>query len=105
MNKPAAKPQKQLPYVIVRTYSAGVFAGRLLRRSGKEATLLESRRLWYWSGAATLHQLAEEGVKNPLECKFVGPLSLPHDITEVIEVLRCTVPSATSICGVVPWRV
>lgn len=43
---------KDLEYVIVRTFSAGVFAGRLLSRDGREVVLLNARRLWYWSGAA-----------------------------------------------------
>ena len=33
-------------YVIVRTYSAGVFAGTLVRREGKEVELKDARRLW-----------------------------------------------------------
>ena len=34
------------PYVIVRTHSAGVFAGTLQSRSGKEVVLTRARRLW-----------------------------------------------------------
>ena len=37
------------PYVIVRTYSAGVFAGTLESRKGKEVVLSAARRLWYWA--------------------------------------------------------
>ena len=53
-----AKKLKGKPYVIVRTYSAGVFAGYLESRKGKEAVLLNSRRIWYWDGANSLSQLA-----------------------------------------------
>ena len=59
-----------LEHVIIRTYSAGVFAGYLVRREGMEVELKNARRLWRWSGAATLSQLAMEGVKNPNDCKF-----------------------------------
>jgi len=96
--------KKKLEYVIIRTYSAGVFAGELVSRKGKEATLLHSRRLWYWTGAATLSQLAEEGTSRPDECKFPPALSLPQDLTEVIEVDRCTPAARKSIEGVQPWR-
>jgi hypothetical protein len=41
-------------YVIVRTHSAGVFAGNLIKRSGQEVELANVRRLWYWKGAASL---------------------------------------------------
>ena len=35
-------------YVIVRTYSAGVFAGTLKIKDGKEVELIDARRLWLW---------------------------------------------------------
>ena len=49
------KKQKR-NYKIVRTYSAGVFAGTLVSRNGKEVVLENARRLWYWAGAASLSQ-------------------------------------------------
>jgi hypothetical protein len=33
--------------VIVRTYSAGVFAGYLTSKKGQEVELTTARRLWY----------------------------------------------------------
>lgn len=59
-----------MKYVIVRTYSAGVFAGELESRTGQEVVLRNARRIWYWSGAASLSQLAMEGTKDPANCKF-----------------------------------
>lgn len=47
-----------MKYVIVRTYTAGAFAGELESRNGREVVLLNARRIWYWSGAASLSQLA-----------------------------------------------
>ena len=63
----AAKKRK---YVIVRTYSAGVFAGELESRKGQEVVMRNARRLWYWDGAASLSQLAMEGTSKPQNCKF-----------------------------------
>jgi len=100
-----AKPAKRLsgkPYVIVRTYSAGVFAGFLDKRSGQEAALLNARRLWYWDGAASLSQLAIDGTSKPENCKFpteVGKVVL----TNVIEVLDVTEKARLSIAGVAVW--
>jgi len=45
-------------FQIVRTYSAGVFAGYIESRNGKEVVMTKARRLWYWAGAASLSQLA-----------------------------------------------
>jgi hypothetical protein len=47
------KHMKVGDYIICRTYSAGVFAGTLVKREGREVTLSNARRLWYWEGAAS----------------------------------------------------
>ena len=92
-----------MPYVIARTYSAGVFAGYLKSRKGKEVVLQNARRIWYWKGAASLSQLAIEGTKNPSECKF--PCAVEEVIlTEAIEILFCTTMAKESIEGVGIWE-
>ena len=86
-------------YVIVRTYSAGVFAGILAERDGKEVLLKKARRLWYWDGAFTLSQLAMEGVKEPENCKF--PREVEEIIlTEAIEIIPTTRVAQKSIRSV-----
>lgn len=90
-------------YCIVRTYSAGVFAGILKSREGKEAELTDARRIWYWSGAASLSQLAMEGTKDPQNCKFPCAVSEVL-LTEVIEIIPCTVNAENSIRGVKVWE-
>lgn len=90
-------------YVIVRTYSAGVFAGEIESQSGKEIILKNARRLWFWKGAASLSQLAMEGVKNPKECKF--PCEVDRvQLLEAIEILDTTVKARESITGVPVWE-
>ncbi len=90
-------------YVIVRTYSAGVHAGFLVRREGKEVELRDARRIWYWAGAATLSQLAMEGTINPERCKF--PQEVQKVIlTEAIEIITCTKQAIESIRSVPIWK-
>lgn len=90
-------------YVIVRTYSAGVFAGELESRNGKEVVLINARRLWYWSGAASLSQLAMEGVSKPNECKF--PCEVKRvELLEAIEILDVSDKAENSIKGVKIWK-
>lgn len=92
-----------MEYCIVRTYSAGVFAGYIESREGKEVVMRQARRLWYWKGAASLSQLAEEGVKNPGECKF--PCEVDKVIlTEAIEILSVTEAAKKSIESVAIWE-
>lgn len=90
-------------YVIVRTYSAGVFAGTLDHREGKEVVLTNARRLWYWAGAASLSQLAVDGTSNPSACKF--PVPVPRVVlTEAIEILDVTDSARASIESVPVWK-
>jgi len=94
---------KGMKYVIVRTYSAGVFAGYLEKREGKEVTLVNARRLWYWKGAASLSQLSVDGVSCPDECKFPCEVETV-DLTEVIEILNVTEKAKESIASVPVWK-
>ncbi|MBS3903732.1 MAG: hypothetical protein KGZ39_00215 [Simkania sp.] len=94
---------ENLPYVIIRTYSAGVFAGNLKSRKDKEVELLNARRIWYWEGAASLSQLAQEGTSKPNECKF--PCEVDRIIlTEAVEIIDCTEKSEKSIKSVPVWK-
>jgi hypothetical protein len=88
---------------MVRTYSAGVFAGRIKSLEGKQAVLADARRIWYWAGAASLSQLATEGTSEPAECKF--PREVPEVLlTEVIEVIPMTQKAIDSIATVPVWE-
>lgn len=91
-------------FVIVRAQGAGVFAGELSSRKGTEVTLKNSRRLWRWSGAASLSELAVRGTSRPDQCKF--PVVVPEqDVTGVLEVLTCTPEARKSIESVKEWSV
>jgi hypothetical protein len=92
-----------MPYVIVRADRAGAFAGYMEKKVGDEVLLRQSRRLWYWSGAASLSQLAIDGVSAPESCKFPEALSV-HTILGVIEVLPCTEKARKSISEVKKWQ-
>lgn len=92
-----------MKYVIVRTYSSGVFAGYLKSREGQEVTLINARRIWYWDGAASLSQLAMEGTSKPEKCKF------PCEVNEIlllqaIEIIDVTEKSEKSIKSVPIWQ-
>jgi len=88
---------------IVRTYSAGVFLGTVKERSGKEVLLTNARRIWYWEGAASLSQLANEGTSKPGNCKFPAPVS-EILLTEAIELIPATEAAIASIASVKEWK-
>ena len=94
---------KKKKYVICRTYSAGVFAGHLESRKGKEVVLSKARRIWRWEGAASLSQLAQQGTSKPENCKF--PCEVDDvQLTEVIEILSTTKEAQESIASVKVWK-
>ena len=89
-------------YKIVRTFSAGVFAGYIESRNGREVVIRDARRLWSWEGAASLSQLAMSGTSKPDKCKF--PCAVDRvEVLEVIEILDCTEAAEKSIKGVKVW--
>ena len=83
------KKSSNKPYVVVRTFSAGVHVGVLESRSaaGKLVILSDARRIWRWMGANTLHEISLHGV---------GPGSRVSEpvasifLTEAIEIIPCT---------------
>ena len=94
--------ENKKPYVIVRTYSAGVFAGNLATRKGQEVTLENARRIWYWDGANSLSELAMNGTSKPENCKF--PIAVAKiELTQAIEIIYCTKTAEQSIKGVPEW--
>lgn len=90
-------------YCMVRTYSAGVFAGTIKERDGEEILLNDARRIWYWDGAASLSQLATTGTSKPNNCKF------PSEVAEVllrgvVEIIPITDEARASIASVPVWK-
>ena len=90
-------------YVIVRTNSAGVFAGYFVSRKDREVVLTRARRIWYWEGAASLSQLAMDGTSKPDQCKLPCEVSRV-ELLEVIEILDCTDKAKKSIQSVKIWK-
>ena len=92
-----------MKYVLVRGDRSGVFMGYLKEGNGQEVILLKVRRIWYWSGAASISQLATDGASNPSDCK------IPCEVTEIkikdaIEILDVTEKARLSIEGVSVWQ-
>jgi hypothetical protein len=89
--------------VIVRGDRSGVFFGTLAEHNGQEVTLAHCRRLWYWDGAASLSQLAKEGVKAPQNCKFTVSVD-SISILDAIEIIPCAKDAIVNIEAVKEWK-
>lgn len=88
---------------IVRADGAGVFFGEVTKHVGDTVTMKDARRLWYWSGASSLSELAQYGVARPKECKF--PCAVDEvEVFHVLEILSVTDAAGKSIDGVEEWK-
>jgi len=92
---------------IIRTYSAGVWFGNIKQLNENSVILVNARRLWYWSGAASLSQLAVEGTKRPNDCKFTVTIVDKEGVylPQIIEVLPCTTEAVENIKSVREWKI
>ena len=89
--------------VIIRGDRSGVEFGELVEHKGREVTLKNARRIWYWDGAASLSQLAKEGTAIPNECKFTVTVD-SITILDAVEIIPCTDRAIKSIEGVKEWK-
>jgi len=92
-----------LDYCIVRTNRAGVFAGYLESLEDQKGIVINSRMIWYWEGACALSQLAVDGTNKPENCKFTVEVE-KRILTDVIEVIPCTLKAHKSFEEVVIWK-
>lgn len=92
---------------IIRSYGAGVFAGYVKEQksdvNGVNVTLINSRRIWYWSGACSLSQIATEGSKNINDCKIA--VVVPEQfVANVIEIIPMSKEAVKNIMGSKVWK-
>lgn len=90
-------------YYIVRADKAGVFFGKIKKRSHEEVTMTDVRKIWYWEGACAVEQLAVDGTKEPEKCKFT--VVVPEMIiADPIQIIPCTDKAVESLSGVGIWK-
>lgn len=102
-----AKSIDGLPLVMIRSDRSGVHFGYLKSKvvalDKWNVVLLNSRRVFYWSGAASISQLALEGTTNPNNCKFT--VELPSiQISGVIEIIPINEIAEKNLKGVKVWK-
>ena len=88
--------------VIVRGIQSGVYFGEMVERNGQAVELKDVRNLWGWKGANNLLDLAENGVREPDNCRFsntIGSIVL----TDICEIVPCSDTAIKVIEGVKEW--
>ena len=82
--------------VIIRTYSAGVWFGRLKEKSGNEVILTEARRMWRWwaKKSISLSGVALYGIKQE-DSRIAGAIDSVW--LQAIEIIPISGTAAESI--------
>lgn len=83
-------------YVIIRTYSAGVWFGVLARKACDEVVLINARRMWQWWAAESisLSAVAIHGIKR--EYSKIAE-AVPSVWLQAIEIIPCSCKAIESI--------
>jgi len=106
VSKPAEKICG-LERCIIRSYGAGVFIGyvkdKVSEINGVNVTLLKAKRVFYWSGACSLTQLALDGTSDALNCKITDAVD-EQFIYNVIEIIPLTEKASKNLDEVKIWK-
>lgn len=96
-----------MEYCVIRSYGAGVFCGYVKERkselNGVNVELVNSRRIYYWSGACSLSQLAVEGLKDITNSK-IAMVVPKQTVANVIEIIPMSKVAKTQIEGAILWK-
>jgi hypothetical protein len=96
-------PETLKNIVMIRTYSAGVHFGELVSREGKEVVLKNAHRVFYWTNACSLSQLAIQGSQNKNTENKIS-VAVPEIIlTEAIEIIPMTKESFDNLTAII-WK-
>ena len=84
-------------YCIFRTYSAGVFFGKLIVLEGNQCMIDECRRLWFWKtkGGISISEVANKGLHD--DSKVCEPTH--NHCIEKIEIIPCSEEAIKDIKG------
>lgn len=72
---PKSQQKATGPLSIVRTQSAGVHVGRVVKIEGATVELADSVRIWRWRGANTLNEVAMNGVNTEQYTRISQPVT------------------------------
>lgn len=91
---------------IIRTYGAGVHIGFVEKKditiAGIHVVLRNTKRIWFWSGANSLSQLASTGSTKRKDCKI--SVSVDYNEMIAIEVIPVTQKSYDDIFKGAEWK-
>lgn len=90
-------------YYIVRTYSAGVFFGKIISKNGDELIIDNCQKIHAWVGACAVEQLAIDGVSEPDKCRITVPVN-GSIVKGWIQIIPCLQKSVDNLKGIKIWK-
>jgi hypothetical protein len=91
--------------VLIRSYASGVHFGTLeseqFTLSGKVVTLSNARRIHYWEGAASLSQVAIDGIKTGRVAMVLPTI----EVVNIIETIPLSDAAITNLENQPVWKV
>lgn len=88
--------------VITRTYSAGVFYGKLKQVENDTLILDNARRFWCWYGANSISDIALYGVSDKNQSKICAPIN-NHLIKGFIEIVPLSSLALENLDSIQNW--
>lgn len=82
-------------FVLVRTTYAGVHTGHLVSQDGQTVVLSQARRIWRWSGANTLNEIALRGCSEDYS-RISEPVP-EITLTDAIEIIPTSAEAEASL--------
>ena len=106
-NKPL-EPKKNVGKIcLIRSYASGVHCGEVMDEfftaAGKVVILKNSRRIHYWSGAASLSQIANDGIKNKESSRLTQEL-IEIEIVNVCETIPISEKALKQLAAHPIWQ-
>lgn len=90
--------------VLVRDHRAGVHVGTFheFDAAAKTCVLKDARKVWYWSGAASVHGIAANGLDH--EESKIAPKVATVISTDVVEIVECSDKGYDSVLNAPVWE-
>jgi len=90
-------------YYIIRTDRAGVFFARIKSRRPRHNSLVlaDARKIWRWSGANSVEDIAVAGISASSRVTRAVP---EMEVYEPCQVIRCTEAAAARIAAIEEWH-
>lgn len=102
--KQLADKKDGMKYCVIRTYSAGVHIGYVksfAEKHPQHCELINTRRLYSWTNACSLSQVAMDGVGEESRISVEVP---ENSLTDAIECIPCSAKAAEFFKSAKEWK-